>query len=347
MPVGDGGESLRSALLGPVRVWRGDTEVVLGTRYQRLLLALLLARTGRLVEVSELIDFLWGGDVPPTAVNMVHRYVGALRRALEPGLPARTAGRWLLRDVGGYRLVLEGGRSDLVDFRARTAQARRLAEAGDDAEALDEFLAGLRLWRGKTAAGLGAAVDTHPEFVAIEREYALAVRDAAAVAQRGGAAARVLPVLRDAAARHPLDEALQAELLLALAADGNQGEAIAAFGEIRTRLVEELGVEPGPELQAAYRAILRGGEEAVPEGDPPPAAATPAADPPAVVPPAQLPSDLRVFTGRADLLHEGVALLTAERPASPILALDGMPGVGKTTLAVHLAHQLAPRFPDG
>ena len=348
MPVSNGDqERLSFAVLGPVRVRRGPAEVAVGTRHQRLLLALLLVRAGRLVEVSEMVDFLWGGDVPPTAVNMVHRYVGVLRRALEPALPPRATGRWLLRDVGGYRLVLHDSDVDLLEFRTRTAAARQLAGAGDDPAALASFLAGLRLWRGRCGAGLGAAVDTHPEFVAIEREYVTAVREAAATALRCDAATRMLPVLREAAARHPLDEALQAELLLGLSADGNQGEAIAAYGEIRKRLVEELAVEPGPELQAAYRAVLRRGDDAsagaaTREPGPSPAAASPAQ-----VPPAQLPSDLRVFTGRTDLLREGVALVRSDGSSVPILAFDGMPGVGKTTSAVHLAHLVAPRFPDG
>jgi DNA-binding SARP family transcriptional activator/tetratricopeptide (TPR) repeat protein len=355
MPVSDGdGDRLRFAVLGPVRVWRGATELVIGTKHQRLLLALLLAKAGRLVEVSELVDFLWGHDIPPTAVNMVHRYVGALRRVLEPGLPPRETGRWLLRDVGGYRLVLHDSCLDLAEFRAEVTAGRRLSGEGDDLAALDAFIAGLHLWRGRCAAGLGAAVDTHPEFVAIEHEYIGAVRDAAQAALRCGGAARVLPSLRDAAIRSPFDEGLQSELLLVLAADGNQSEAIAAYGRIRGHLTEELGVEPGPELQAAYRAVISRGDgaavEAPTSGTPVAtgaAAAVPPVPPMPAVPPAQLPSDLRVFAGRAELTRDGVRLLRGQRSSLPILVFDGMPGVGKTTLAVHVAHAVAPHFPDG
>jgi Transcriptional regulatory protein, C terminal/Bacterial transcriptional activator domain len=152
---------LRFALLGPVQVWRGAAEVVIGTKQQRLLLALLLARAGRLVEVSDLIDFLWGQDVPPTAVNMVHRYVSSLRRVLQPGLSSRDPGRWLLRDVGGYRLVLNDGYLDLAEFRTSITAGRRLREEGDHTAATEAFLTGLKLWRGRCAAGLGAAVDIH------------------------------------------------------------------------------------------------------------------------------------------------------------------------------------------
>ncbi|WP_250032217.1 AfsR/SARP family transcriptional regulator [Paractinoplanes maris] len=336
--MSDDDRALRFALLGPLRVWRGEQELDLGPAHSRLVLALLLARSGRLVEIGELVQLLWGADVPPTAVNMVHRHIGMLRRVLEPGLAARSGGRWLSRDVGGYRLALDGSRFDLADFRQHVAAARERA-GRDGPAALDELLAGLSLWRGRCGAGLSAAVDAHPDFVAIDREQLSAVRAAAAIALGHGAASRVLPVLTAAAARHPLDEALQAQLLLALAADGNQSAAVSRYGEVRAYLADELGVDPGAELQAAYLAILQ------PGADEPGAASERVT--PAPVPPAQLPSDLRVFVGREDLIDEGLALLSADGSSVPILVLDGMPGVGKTALAIHLAHRLAPRFTDG
>src|ERR1041384_5377369 len=100
--LSDDDQPLRFALLGPLRAWRGDEELGLGPAHPRLMLALLLARSGGLVEIGELVELLWGADVPPTAVNMVHRYVGMLRRVLEPELAPRSGGRWLSRDVGGY-----------------------------------------------------------------------------------------------------------------------------------------------------------------------------------------------------------------------------------------------------
>jgi tetratricopeptide (TPR) repeat protein len=154
--------------------------------------------------------------------------------------------------------------------------------------------------------------------------------------------------------RSPLDEALQADLLLALAADGSQSEAIDSYSRFRGRLVEELGVEPGPELQAAYRAVISRGDLAMADAadaesptTPDIAVAASSAPPPPAVTPAQLPSGLRVFTGRAELVDDCVRFLLGERISLPILALDGMPGVGKTTMAVHVAHAVASHFPDG
>ncbi|GAA2899602.1 hypothetical protein Acy02nite_60780 [Actinoplanes cyaneus] len=340
--------AMRFAVLGPVQVWRGETELVIPSRYQRLLLALLLARTGRLVEMSDLIDLLWEGEPPPTAVNMVHRYVGALRRILEPGLSPRTSGTWLIRDVGGYRLLTGPCGSDLVEFREQIGAARRLAGVGDHAAALDAYLDALQLYRGRCATGLGPTAELHPEFVAIEQEYLAATREATRTAMACGGATRILPLVRAASVRNPLDEALLADLLLLLAADGKQSEAITRYGEVRERLAEELGVNPGPELRDAYGAVLRHGEPSiVPDrlGEVP--VAPPATEAGIAVNPAQLPPDLGVFVGRTSQVAEAMASLTDRSASLPILAIDGMPGVGKTTLAVHVAHRVAAAFPDG
>ncbi|MFG2358695.1 BTAD domain-containing putative transcriptional regulator [Streptomyces sp. NPDC048521] len=328
---------LRFAVFGPLRAWRDASELDLGPRQQRLALTLLLLRTGALVEVGELKQVIWDHKPPPTADNMVHRYMGSLRRLLEPGLTARANGRFLARETGGYRLALDGtAELDLLVFRARIKTARQLAEADRNSEALNLYLAGLSLWQGRCAAGMGAAAEDHPVFVAIDRECVEATREAARVALRCGRGAQLLPMLREAALRHPLDEALQAELLLALTADGKQAESIRLFGEVRRRLAEDLGVDPGPELRAAYESILL--QDGV--------AMAPSASQ-VRVPPAQLPSDLRFFTGRGRVLREAVSLIRSEQPALPIVAFDGMPGVGKSTLAVHLAHQVVGDFPDG
>ncbi|MDX3525625.1 helix-turn-helix domain-containing protein [Streptomyces sp. ID05-39B] len=101
-------ESVRFAVLGPVRVRRGDTELEPGAPQERAFLALLLVRAGQPVSMDEIVDTLWGTDPPRSAVNVVRRHVGSLRRLLEPGLPARAEGRLLLRDAGGYRLLTEG-----------------------------------------------------------------------------------------------------------------------------------------------------------------------------------------------------------------------------------------------
>ncbi|MET7747602.1 BTAD domain-containing putative transcriptional regulator [Micromonospora sp. NPDC005367] len=366
---------LSFAVLGPIRAWRGQSEIDLGTRQQRLILALLLVRAGGAVSVAELVDLLWESDPPPSAVNVVHRHVGVLRRRFEPGLPTRTAGSVLIRDGAEYRLRIDGESSDLLRFRRLVAEA-----AGSSAEpAVELYREALALWRDRCASGLQAGGRTHPDFVAVDGERSAAARAATDAALRAGYVHTVLPAIRSSAEYEPLDEALQARLLLALAADGRRDEALAAYADIEHRLADGLGIQPGVDLRAARDTLLRHHGPAAGPGSP--YAATPALAPPAAAParaqatinrpaftrsgappggveaeawppaepdlsrPAQLPADHPYFTGRRAALAAVEELLAAD-PAST-LVIDGMPGVGKTTFAVHLAHRLATRYPDG
>jgi DNA-binding SARP family transcriptional activator/tetratricopeptide (TPR) repeat protein len=327
------------AVLGPVRAWRGETELALGPPRQRALLALLLAAAGRPVALDEIVDVLWGQDPPGSSVNVVHRYVGALRRLLEPGLPSRAAGRWLARASGGYRLDVGPATLDLLRFREVAERARQAAGQAPK-DAVEQFCEALALWQGPAASGIPAEIRAHPVFGAVDRELLATVRQAADTALRAGVPERVLDRLRRTAGLHPLDEALQARLVLCLAAGGHQAEALDLYQAVRSRLADELGIEPGPELRDAHRQVLR------PAAPPPPAA--PAAPP--VVRPAQLPPDLPTFTGRrAELALVGTALPPEGRHPNAVVisAIGGMAGIGKTTLAVHWAHRIAHRFPDG
>ncbi|MEU8821851.1 BTAD domain-containing putative transcriptional regulator [Actinoplanes sp. NPDC048796] len=327
---------VRFAVLGPVRVWRGDQELDPGSRQQRLVLALLLARAGEPVGLGEFVAMLWGERPPRSATNIVHLYLGRLRRMLEPGLRPRAPGRWLAGDASGYRLMAGVEQLDLLRFRVLVERGR---SAGDPAEALASFAEALHLSRGPCAGA--PELTSHPvaDFEAVDNEYADLMREATGVALRAGAVRTVLPVLRRVASQRPLDEALQAKLLLALVADGQQAEATALYQGLRGRLADELGMDPGRELQEAYSAALRHG--------------TPV-DPPApadgfFVRPAQLLPDLPHFTGRSETLHRVLTLIHGRAATTPvgIVAIEGIPGVGKTSLATHLAYRVADEFPDG
>ncbi|GAA1656713.1 AfsR/SARP family transcriptional regulator [Actinoplanes couchii] len=320
---------LTFAVLGPVRGWRGDTEIDPGPPKQQAILALLLTRAGHPVPLHEIVDVLWGAQPPDTAANVVHRHIGALRRLFDPDLPVRGTSRWLIRGAGGYRLDIDPHSVDLGRFRALRAQAGHTGEPGRAAELLTEALA---LWQGPVAAGLPAEIRTHPAFTTVDAELLAAVKAAAETAPAAGpaVAGRVLDLTRQTAAKHPLDEVLQSRLMLLLAATGHQAEALDVHQRIREALADELGLDPGPELQAAHLRVL--------QREP----ATPKKPAPAAVRPAQLPAALPVFTGR----DEELALLT-EIDWATVVTIGGMAGVGKTSLAVHWAHRIAGRYPDG
>ncbi|GAA2388559.1 BTAD domain-containing putative transcriptional regulator [Dactylosporangium salmoneum] len=328
---------VRFAVLGPVRAWRRDTELDLGSRQQRLVLALLLARPNRPVSTSELLDLLWDDEPPRSAVNIVHRYIGTLRRVLEPDLALRANGEWLFGRGSEYRLRADAQTSDLVRCRQLTDDARKATARGQADVAMTQFAKALELWQGQCAAGLEPASGVHPAFVAVDREYSAIAHDAAEAALRYGSIGKILPGVRQAAERNPLDEPLQSQLILLLAADGKQAEALATYEHVRHRLADELGVEPSRELRSAHERVLRqhiGADDAAPPA-------------PRFLKPAQLPADLAAFTGRADTLDRAAAMVSASTDATTIVAVDGMPGIGKTAFALRLAHLSTPQFPDG
>lgn len=332
---------VRFAVLGPVRAWRGVEEVDLGGPQQRALLALLLVRAGEPVSLGEVVDVLWGADPPGTAVNVVHRHVGVLRRLLEPDLPVRSAGQWLVRSAGGYRLDVSPDGVDVLRFRVLSRQARQAIDV-DAGRAAVLFADALELWHGVCAAGIDADARAHPVFAAVEREFLATARDAADAGVRAGQVHRLLPALQKAAVRAPLDEPLQAGLVLALAAAGQQADALAVYQRVRERLAEELGIYPGAELAAAHATVLR--RDTARSG----AVAGPS-EPVRRPRPAQLPAAPATFVGRRAELARALGLHAGAEAAATVVisAIGGMAGVGKTTLAVHWAHQVADQFADG
>jgi DNA-binding SARP family transcriptional activator/tetratricopeptide (TPR) repeat protein len=340
---GDCTSRCRFTLLGPLAAWRDDIELDLGARQPRLILGLLLARAGGVVSLTDLVDALWAGEPPAQATNIIYRHIGAIRRLIEPGRESRSPNGRLQRRQAGYRLLVDEGELDLLVFRARLGHAR--AEQGE--HALPHYAAALRLWHGPAAAGLDAAAVRHTAFVALDRERSAAAREAADVALKAGAAHVILDDLRIAAALDPFDEPLQARLISLMAADGKQADAVAAYHELRERLVRELGIDPGPELRGAYQGLLKPEPVAVPARAASEAPPEQSADGEI---PAQLPATTRYFTGR----REEMRTLSRMLPLSPsptdgvtVVAIDGLPGVGKSTLAVQWAHKVKKHFPDG
>ncbi|MFJ3672930.1 AfsR/SARP family transcriptional regulator [Streptomyces sp. NPDC090106] len=349
---------MRFEVLGPVRVWRDGAEVGLGAAQQRLLLAQLMAHAGRPVAMEELQHALWGESPPGSPANAVYRHIGVLRRLLEPRLPVRAPGRWLVREAGGYRLNATPETLDLLRFRELVRRARQQEPR------VPLLLEAIGLRTGPVATGVPVEARSHPAFNALEREHLAVVKEAADAALTTGAAGELLAVLHRVAAEHPLDETVQARLVRALGATGQRAEALDTWHRVRARLDAELGVEPGPELRAAQREVLsgddhrqeagRGGGRGAARGRETPfrltvvpdATSPPAPDAP-FVRPAQLPADLPAFAGRRAQLAQVMEVSGAAAPGTRIAVISGMGGIGKTTLAVRWAHRVAHRFPDG
>jgi DNA-binding SARP family transcriptional activator/tetratricopeptide (TPR) repeat protein len=341
---------------------------------------LFLTRVGQSVGLDEVIQFLWGSDQPASAASVVHKYLSALRHSFEPELPARKSGRWLVRQGSGYRLEVDDDCLDLLRFRRLTGQARQEAKRGRHDEAATTFVEALGLWKGQCAAGTEFAPGNQSAFATVDQEGSRVAQEAADSALHGGSAQQVLAVLRQTAARDRLDEALQARLMLVLAAAGRQAEALESYHFVRGVLSEDLGIDPGPELSSAYQQVLRqqrispttvkpwlpvsvsehneeSGRE--PETDHGADAGRMAVDHPApgpvaplvpMVRPAQLPAGLSTFVGRRDELTHLDSLVPQPDEAGhavSILGIDGMAGVGKTCLAIHWAQTLTDHFPDG
>ncbi|HWG98144.1 MAG TPA: BTAD domain-containing putative transcriptional regulator [Pilimelia sp.] len=329
--------AVRIQVLGQVRAWRDGESVDLGSAGQRAVLGLLALADGKPVTRGMLVHALWGDHPPPTAVNILQTRVKHLRRVLEPDRPPRRDSALIPRVGDGYRLCAPPGGVDLAEFRRLV----RLAGQDRDASRLGEAL---RLWRGDPLIDV-PALHRHPALLALVEEWRGALTRYADAMLAEGHADRAVQLLAEAAAAHPLDEAVQSRLIRAYQAAGQRAQAFATYQAVRAQLVRELGVDPGPELAAAHDALLR--------DDPPPRPdaghGAPAAPQPAV--PAELPADVVGFVGRqAELVHlDRLAFADGPGPTTAlrVLAVTGTPGVGKTALAIRWAHRVRERFPDG
>jgi DNA-binding SARP family transcriptional activator len=236
---------LEFRILGPLEVLDDGVPVRFGGRNQRALLTLLLLRANEPVSTERLVDQLWGENPPRTATTSLQNAVSQLRKLLGPGL--------LHTRPAGYMLEVDGNQLDLSQFE-RLAREARNAEPPERARLLREALA---LWRGPALADSELEDFAQAEIHRLEDLRLGVLEDRIAVELDVEVGGQLVAELEALVSRNPLRERLRAQLMLALYRSGRQADALSAYHDTRRTLVEELGIEPGPELQALYGSILR------------------------------------------------------------------------------------------
>jgi predicted ATPase/DNA-binding SARP family transcriptional activator len=315
---------MRFGVLGPVAVWTADREPVSVPGLKvRALLAVLLVHEGRPVPAARLIDALWGEHLPGDPAGTLSGKVTQLRRALERAEPG---GRRLVASPPpGYRLRIDADAVDAARFRALTARARETADPRVRAELLSDALA---LWRGPAFADFADEPFARTAAARLTEERLAALEDHAEARLALGEHAELVAELTELLAAHPLRERLRAAHVRALYRSGRPSEALDSYEELRERLADELGLDPGPDLMALHRAVLA--------RDPALAAPSP------VRPRTNLPAAVSELIGR----DEAVAGIRARLETERLVTLTGPGGVGKTRLALKTAADLVDGVDD-
>ena len=349
-------------VLGPLEIRVGEDWIGVGAPKWRALLAVLLLRPGEVVPLGRLVDEMWGDDPSSGARKLVSGYVLRLRRLI--GDPE---GRVLATQAPGYRLMVDRMDLDVSRFEQLVLAGREALDAADGGRAGRSLAQALALWRGPALADVPRGALVAAEAARLEELRLDALELQAEADIWCGRGAQAVPELRRLTAGYPLRERFWHQLMRALEQGGRPAEALEVYARARKVLAEDLGVDPGPDLQRLHGRLLAGDRAPAPRLAAPavftqsaaaqsataPTATAPTTAPTTAVAPTvlrQLPATAAHFAGRATELAALTGLLDQARTNLPgtvvISAVDGMPGVGKTALAIQAAHILAPRFPD-
>jgi DNA-binding SARP family transcriptional activator/DNA-binding transcriptional ArsR family regulator len=324
-------------VLGPLVVYRNSVSVDLRAPMLRRLLAVLLCRVGRSLSAGELVDALWSGDAPSNARKVLHVHVHRLRRAIADD-------RVIRYGPAGYSAVLAERELDALRFVAVVESARALRRPASAAQASALYREALGLWRGTPYGGVSAGTIVEEEIRRLLDLRLLIYEELVDVELELGRHAELVAELVTLTNDEPYREGLRAQLMLALYRAGRQSQALEVYRQTHALFSDELGVEPGPQLQRLHAAMLCGDESLLGVARasvPAQLAGAPIAR--------ELPPDVAGFTGRAGVLKALDETLPGTHRTGPVVisVISGMAGIGKTALAVHWAHRVAHHFPDG
>jgi predicted ATPase/DNA-binding SARP family transcriptional activator len=306
-------------LLGPVSVVDDGRPVSLGGLRERALLTMLALAPGRVVSTDLLIEGLWGADLPANPANALQALVSRLRRSLGADVIATRA--------PGYVLDADPEAVDVTRFRTMVAEA---AAEGDPSERGRRYRTALALWRGPALSEFQLEEFAVREVAALEELRLAAIEGRISADLEAGSGADLVPELEELVAAHPLRESLRAAQMLALYRAGRQADALRAYSSAQRTLGEELGIDPGPELQELEQKILMQDQSLLPSST-------------LELPQSTLPARLASFIGRSREIAEVIAAFQTSR----LVTLTGPGGAGKTSLAIEVGRALEVEYPDG
>ncbi|MCX2947035.1 AfsR/SARP family transcriptional regulator [Lentzea sp. NEAU-D7] len=326
-------------ILGPIEIEGPAGPVWVTPGRQQVVLALLLMEANQVVSTDQIVDTLWNQLPPDTARTQVQICVSRLRKKLaDAGVDLPIVTR-----MPGYQLLLGGNTLDSHVFAGKLAEARVLVKEGRAAEAVSLLRSAVALWRGPCLSGLPNPA-LRARALRLDEDLLTATEDYLELELELGRHHQIVGEVTRLVHEHPMRERMRAVLMLALHRAGRPGEALEAFRTGRHLLVEELGLEPGERLRLLESAILAG-DTAGGRIEPGPPVPPPA---PSFERPRQLPADTADFVGNEALIRTAEAVLVGgDRRAVGVVVVIGRPGSGKTTVAAHIGHRVADRFPDG